>query len=249
MYEESNWILDRAQDFSAQEADISPAQQRAPVGREVTSHKQTLIIPQIAEMRGDRDGSLSIEEAQTVLAARPTIRTADTQSALVVPPRSRHDAEIQIGPSHSPRSPISALADRSAEETPTPFRQSVLRSSAEENQLAFGRTQSSLLDAATTTRHSLSEKAEAASLAPWAAGRETRMDHPVAPLGPTKRRAIQPDFTLPAQSPEPSIHVTIGRIEIRAEREGSSPRKNERAASPVMGLEEYLRRKNTRGKE
>jgi hypothetical protein len=66
---------------------------------------------------------------------------------------------------------------------------------------------------------------------------------------PAKRRAIQSDFTLPAQNPEPSIHVTIGRIEIRAEREDPSPRKNEKAPSPVMGLEEYLRRKNTRGKE
>jgi len=246
MTEESNWILDRGQDLPAEEADIRPARQHAPVAREVTTHKQTGIIPQFGDMHGDRDESLSI----LVPAARPTIRGTNIQSAPVVPPPARRDAEIQNGPAHPPRSPISALAGRAAEENPRPFGQSEFRPSAEENQLAFGQTQSGLLGAATATRHNLSERVETASLAPLAAGHQTRMDHPVAPpLLPAKRRAIQPDFALPAQNPEPSIHVTIGRIEIRAEREGPSPRKNEKAASPVMGLEEYLRRKNTRGKE
>lgn len=48
--------------------------------------------------------------------------------------------------------------------------------------------------------------------------------------------------------PEPSIQVTISRIEIRAETTGDSARKTERAASPVMGLEEYLRRQGKRGR-
>jgi hypothetical protein len=48
-----------------------------------------------------------------------------------------------------------------------------------------------------------------------------------------------------APDPEPSIQVTIGRIEIRAEREPSFQKKPERP-SPVMGLDEYLRQKNTR---
>jgi len=244
---ENNWLLDRAEDFPAEETEIRPARQRGPGTRKVTPHEQTGIIHQIAEMPGDGHGSLSIEEARTVPAG-PMVRSGNIQSAPVIP-HARHDAEIQTGPSHSPRSPISALAGRAAEETPTPFRQSALRPSAEEGQLAVGRAQSSLLDAATTTHHRLSERAEAASLATLAAGRETRIDHHAAPLAPPKRRAVQPDFTLPAHSPEPSIHVTIGRIEIRAEREGASPRKTEKAASPVMGLEEYLRRKNTRGKE
>jgi hypothetical protein len=46
---------------------------------------------------------------------------------------------------------------------------------------------------------------------------------------------------------EPVIEVTIGRIEIRAETSGASNRKTERPASPVMGLDEYLRRKSNRG--
>src|SRR5262249_13564798 len=131
--EESNWILDRAQDFPAEEADIRPARQRARIAREVTPHKQTGIISQIAEMPGDRDGSLSIEER--IPAARPMLRTADLQSAPSVPPRVRHDAETETGPSH-PRSPISALADRAAEETPTSFRQKQLRPSTEGKQPA-----------------------------------------------------------------------------------------------------------------
>lgn len=49
-------------------------------------------------------------------------------------------------------------------------------------------------------------------------------------------------------TPEPSIQVTIGRIEIRAEREPSGRRKPE-PTSPVMGLDDYLRQKNTRLKQ
>jgi hypothetical protein len=245
MTEESDWILDRAQNFPAEEADIRPARQQAPA-REVTPHKQTGIIRQITEMPGDHNSSpLSIEEVHTASAARPTVRTAGIQSAPVVPLHARHDPEIQAGPSHPPHSSISALAGRAAEETPTSFRQRTLQPSTEGNQ-PFGQTLTGLLDVANSTRRSLNDRVETASRT---AGRETRIDHHVAPLLPAKRRAIQPDFTLPARSPEPSIHVTIGRIEIRAEREGTSPRKNERTPSSVMGLEEYLRRKNTRGKE
>lgn len=59
------------------------------------------------------------------------------------------------------------------------------------------------------------------------------------------------DSTFPAgrlhSQQEPVIEVTIGRIEIRAETTGASNRKTERPASPVMGLDEYLRRKSNRG--
>ncbi len=48
---------------------------------------------------------------------------------------------------------------------------------------------------------------------------------------------------------EPSIQVTIGRIEIRAEHLQPPVRKAQSTASPVMGLEEYLQRKNKRAKE
>ena len=45
---------------------------------------------------------------------------------------------------------------------------------------------------------------------------------------------------------EPAIEVTIGRIEIRAET-GTSAQKTKPTASPVMGLEEYLRHRSNRG--
>ena len=48
--------------------------------------------------------------------------------------------------------------------------------------------------------------------------------------------------------PEPSINVTIGRVEVRATPTPSAKQKPARIASPVMPLEEYLR-KQRRGEE
>ncbi|MFI5101918.1 MAG: hypothetical protein ACHP9V_00965 [Terriglobales bacterium] len=51
-----------------------------------------------------------------------------------------------------------------------------------------------------------------------------------------------------AAEPEPSVHVTIGRIEVRASSERESkPVGRPRPASPVMSLEEYLHRRTQRG--
>jgi hypothetical protein len=49
--------------------------------------------------------------------------------------------------------------------------------------------------------------------------------------------------SLPVAAPEPEIHVSIGRIEVRAVNEPSSTRKAQQH-SPVMGLDEYLRHKS-----
>lgn len=53
----------------------------------------------------------------------------------------------------------------------------------------------------------------------------------------------------PHPQSEPSIQVTIGRVEVRAEISSQAARRTERASSPVMSLEEYLRRRNKRGGE
>jgi hypothetical protein len=77
-----------------------------------------------------------------------------------------------------------------------------------------------------------------------------RQERPVpgAPPFAPATRFFSRDYPQRSRDAEPVVHVTIGRIEIRAERETAvAARKNERA--PVMGLEEYLRRKNTRGRE
>jgi hypothetical protein len=46
--------------------------------------------------------------------------------------------------------------------------------------------------------------------------------------------------------PEPNVHVTIGRIDVRATTEGNAPAR-QRPASPVMSLDEYLRLQVQRG--
>lgn len=48
---------------------------------------------------------------------------------------------------------------------------------------------------------------------------------------------------------EPTIHVTIGRVEVRAEVGSQTPSRGERTPSPVMSLDEYLRRRARRGGE
>lgn len=49
----------------------------------------------------------------------------------------------------------------------------------------------------------------------------------------------------PGNPPEPSIQVTIGRIEVRAV-SPQTPRPREKAASPVMSLNDYLERRSKR---
>jgi hypothetical protein len=50
-----------------------------------------------------------------------------------------------------------------------------------------------------------------------------------------------------AAESQPAIHVTIGRIEIRATSNAGVSRRAEPAPSPVMSLDEYLRRQAKRG--
>jgi hypothetical protein len=79
--------------------------------------------------------------------------------------------------------------------------------------------------------------------------RQAKISAESTPVVPVNRRARQRDFLPAPQAAEPVVHVTIGRIEIRAEHEPAAGKRNERASTPVMGLEEYLRRKNVRARE
>lgn len=75
---------------------------------------------------------------------------------------------------------------------------------------------------------------------------------PALPPGSNHARAHQPavrTLDRPQPQPEPSIQVTIGRVEVRAEISSQAASRTERASSPVMSLEEYLRRRNKRGGE
>lgn len=80
------------------------------------------------------------------------------------------------------------------------------------------------------------EPAQARRLTPPAAA-------PIEPAAPTRfefARHVPP--ARPTPPPEPTIHVTIGRIEVRAVSSQGTPKK-ERSESPVMSLNEYLRSK------
>jgi hypothetical protein len=65
----------------------------------------------------------------------------------------------------------------------------------------------------------------------------------VSSSGPARKKR---DYASPAANLEPSVHVTIGRIEVRATSE-SKHAGPARAASTVMSLEEYLHRRTQRG--
>lgn len=57
-----------------------------------------------------------------------------------------------------------------------------------------------------------------------------------------------PDLRRPAER-EPTIQVTIGRIEVRAEQPSPRPPAKERSNLTPMSLDEYLRRRTGRGRE
>ena len=82
----------------------------------------------------------------------------------------------------------------------------------------------------------------------------TPQSGPVLPLPvvarPQARPETQPRLSSAAEQatkPEPIIHVTIGRIEVRATPASSPPRKQTPAAS-MMSLEDYLRQRNGGGR-
>lgn len=74
--------------------------------------------------------------------------------------------------------------------------------------------------------------------------RPTAFERPIPlPFGalrsPPQTRVLQAPFP----DPGPTVHVTIGRIEVRAEPNAPPPRR-ERKRSQQMTLEEYLRRRS-----
>jgi hypothetical protein len=63
---------------------------------------------------------------------------------------------------------------------------------------------------------------------------------------PRRPRFEAPHGEERAPSSEPTVHVTIGRIEVRAVAD-QVPRRKERPASPVMSLDEYLASRSGKG--
>jgi hypothetical protein len=64
----------------------------------------------------------------------------------------------------------------------------------------------------------------------------------IAPLLDGRRSTVALDQSTSA--PEPTVHVTIGRIEVRAVQATPSPSTRSRATTPVMNLDDYLRRRS-----
>lgn len=102
-------------------------------------------------------------------------------------------------------------------------------------------------------------------IVPPKTGREERSDtKPVSSSTETSLNqpstmliAVQPQITafeespkqrqfMPVEPPEaaPTIHVTIGRVEVRATPPPSPPQKEKRSRAPVMSLDEYLRQRS-----
>jgi hypothetical protein len=67
---------------------------------------------------------------------------------------------------------------------------------------------------------------------------------PVMQPGAARRLRLEPlQIPTRVQKAEPTIQVTIGRVEVRAVPEQAGRARKERSSSPVMGLNEYLRRR------
>lgn len=79
--------------------------------------------------------------------------------------------------------------------------------------------------------------------------RKSTAGPPLTPSVVRARKQSNRKFEDSRPEAEPVIHVTIGRVEVRAEVSGHSPSRPDRTASPVMSLDEYLRRRAKRGVE
>jgi hypothetical protein len=71
-----------------------------------------------------------------------------------------------------------------------------------------------------------------------------RGGHPVAASVPSAARVPVPPPTRSAARREPSapdVHISIGRVEVRAATEPVVPPRRERRAEPLLSLDDYLR--------
>jgi hypothetical protein len=89
----------------------------------------------------------------------------------------------------------------------------------------------------------VSEKEKPGQLIPPKVIEQMRLPDLAVSAKPQRRRGEARDFTSGvSHEPEPTVHVTIGRLEVRATKESSHPARPS-SASPVMSLDEYLRKR------
>jgi len=213
---------------------------------EVSSDNAGKMSSSTPAMREDRKlsyGKYSADE-RPVAATVPQVRAGSEPRTMTVPAYETREKENKVIAARA--RPISTpLSAKEPVDEPEPL----LRSDSESGMAKRGPARAPDISA---IRNETDEKGHRGLLLPPKAstGLMAEMKATASALngglgGPKRGKA---GIASPARDaePEPIVHVTIGRIEVRAASE-SKPASRPRAASPVMSLEEYLHRRDRRG--
>lgn len=99
-----------------------------------------------------------------------------------------------------------------------------------------------LRPAAIPTRHPVSAQPAALN---WAAEVKRPRAHPVQAVTPRSSPEFPPAVSTPTRSrraqAEPTVHITIGRVEVKATPAPATPKRTQKANQPVLSLNDYLR--------
>jgi hypothetical protein len=215
---------------------------------EVESHGEKRMsrpTPALRQPERSSDALRSADERPVVAMARPPRGESERRSAVVLPDGASENEDTTVVLKVRPRKAPLSLEEDAIESEPDLRVQSEdganKRTSAKAPALAlprdesFDREQRGLVLPPNLPSELTAQMKNAA----WAMG--------VGPGTPARERAGS-TLPAPAIAAEPSVQVTIGRIEVRAVSErGSKPAGRSRPASPVMSLEEYLHRCAQRG--
>jgi hypothetical protein len=247
LHEEPERIADQQETLVVEEQDARAATQFSQATRPARKGKR--INPdlpgELSELSIDPQDSMLIDNGAHPGMTAPVRNSShgarassSAMSSLAGPTRDRDARELPENPSISPAN----LLTGRTEELPSAGQQKALPVTGKEQQTVrdplIGRP-------ANIVPNQMRESHDAVPVTPFTRRNQSTADGDVMPLRREERYAVKSAFPQPAAEPEPSIHVSIGRIEIRAERESPPQRKPERS-SPVMSLDEYLRQKHTR---
>jgi hypothetical protein len=193
----------------------------------------------------------------TVSAQRPPIVPREVRASAIEPPvppqMTQLSPRADMPPSPAATAPpVTVLVDRRTEASPLP-RETIVRERIErsvetqtiERQLEH--LQESRIERVERFESTIERRPSVAARPPSPADARPQSTPvlPSAPEQPSLRPAIvQPRVASPEPTPAPTIHVTIGRVEVRT----STPTAPERASKPrsrepKLGLEEYLKQR------
>jgi hypothetical protein len=217
----------------ANEVEVSPDS-----GRKMSSS-----TPAMREGRRLRDGKYW-EDERPVAATVPQVRAGSEPRTMTVPAYETREKENKVIAARA-RPGKTPLAEKGPVNEPEP----VLRSDSESG---MAKRRPARAPDISAIRNEIDDKGHRGLLLPPKASTALMAEMKATAsalnggLGAPKREKA--GIASPARDaePEPIVHVTIGRIEVRAASE-SKPVGRPRAASPVMSLEEYLHRRDPRG--